>query len=63
MHKALHPRDDRDKLYVSRKGGRGFVSIQDSIDASIQQLEENIEKNRERLITTTRNNTYRQCKH
>ena len=22
MHKALHPRDDVDRLYVSRKGGR-----------------------------------------
>ena len=26
MHKALHPRDDTDRLYVSRKeGGRGFI--------------------------------------
>ena len=37
MHKALHPRDDVDRLYVSRKdGGRGFASIEDSVDASIQ---------------------------
>ena len=29
MHKALHPRDDVDKLYVSRKArGRGFASIE-----------------------------------
>ena len=28
IHKALHPRDDVDRLYVSRKeGGRGFASI------------------------------------
>ena len=39
MHKALHPRDDRDRLYVSRKeGGRGLASIEDSVDASIQRL-------------------------
>ena len=43
MHKALHPRDDVDRLYVSRKkGGRGLASIQDSVDASIQRLEDNI---------------------
>ena len=36
MHKALHPRDDVDRLYVSRKeGGRGLASIEDSDDASI----------------------------
>ena len=36
MHKVLHPRDDVDRLYVTRKeGGRGLTSIEDSIDASI----------------------------
>ena len=31
MHKALHPRDDVDRLYVSRKeGGRGLANIEDS---------------------------------
>ena len=45
MHKALHPRDDIDRLYVSRKeGGRGLVSTGDSVDASIQRLEDYIEK-------------------
>ena len=39
MHKALHPRDDVDRLYVSRKeGGRWLASIKDSVDASIQRL-------------------------
>ena len=39
MYKALYPRDDVDKLYVSRKeGGRGLVSIEDSVYASIQWL-------------------------
>ena len=58
MHKALHPRDGVDRLYVSRKGGeRGLAGIEDSVDASIQRFEDYIEKNRERLITATRNNT------
>ena len=37
MHKALYPRDNGDRLYVSRKeGGRGLASIEDSVGASIQ---------------------------
>ena len=58
MHKALHPRDDVDRLYVSRKeGGRGLTSIEDSVDASIQRLKDYIEKRGGRLITAIRNNT------
>ena len=56
MHKALHLRDDVDKLYVSRKErGRGHASIEDSVDASIQRLEDYIEKQWGGLITATRN--------
>ena len=37
MHKALHPRDDTDRHYVSRNEvGRGLASTEDSVDASIQ---------------------------
>ena len=51
MHKELHPRDNVDRLYVSKKeGGRGLSSIEDSVDASIQRLEDDIEK-RERGLT------------
>ena len=58
MHKALHPRDDVDRLYVSRKeGGRGFASIENSVDASIQRLEDFIEKHERGLITAISNNT------
>ena len=58
MYKALHPRDDVDRLYVSRKeGGRGLASIEDTVDASIQRLEDNIEKHERGLITTTRVDT------
>ena len=58
MHKALHPKDDDDRLYVSRREWeRGLASIEDSADASIQQLEDYTEKHRGRLIAATRNNT------
>ena len=58
MHKALHPRDGEDRLYVPRKeGGRGLARIKDSVDASIQWLEIYIEKHEGGLITAIRNNT------
>ena len=38
MHKALHPIDDVERQYVSRKGGvRGLAGIQESVDASKQR--------------------------
>ena len=56
MHKALHPRDDVDRLYVSRKqGGRGLTSIEDYVETSIHRLEDYIEKHERRLITAIRN--------
>ena len=37
MHKAFHPRDDVDGLYVSTKEGiRGLVCIEDSINTTIR---------------------------
>ena len=58
IHKALHPRVDVDRLYVSRKeGGSGLASIKESIDASIQRFEDYIEKHEQGLITAIRNNT------
>ena len=58
MHKALHLRDGVDRLYVSRKeGGRGLSSVEETVDASIQQLEDYIEKPERGLITTIRNDT------
>ena len=58
MHKALHPRDDVDRLYVPRKGGgRGLNSIEDSVDASIQRLEDYTQKLGGKLIKATGNNT------
>ena len=56
LKKALHPRDDVDRVYVSRKeGGRGLTSSEDSVDASIQRLEDYVQKHDGRLITGIRN--------
>ena len=56
MHKSLHPRDDVDRHYVSRKeGGRSLASIEDTVDASIQRLKDYIVKHERGLITTIRN--------
>ena len=58
MHKALHPTDDVDRLSVPwKEGGWELTSIEDSIDLSIQEVEDDIEKCVGRLITGTRNNT------
>ena len=47
-----------DYMCQEKKGGKGFDSINDSFDSSIQRLKNCIEKRGERLITTTRNNSY-----
>ena len=64
MHKALHPRDDVDRLCVSRKEGRrGLASIEDSVDASIQRLNDYIQKHEGGFITVTRNETENTMNH
>ena len=56
--KALHLRDDVDRLYISRKEeGGGLACIEDSVDTSIQQFEYYIGKNELGLITSIKNNT------
>ena len=57
MHKALHRGDDVGRLYVLRNdGGGGLLGIEDSVDASIQPLEDYIEKHGLELITAIKNN-------
>ena len=57
-HKALHTRDDVDRLYVpGKEGGRGLAGFEDSVDTSIKRLEDYIEKHDRGLITAIRNNT------
>ena len=47
MHKGLHSSDNIERQYVSRKGRvRGLVSLEDSVNTSIQRLEDDIIKRR-----------------
>ena len=56
MHKASHPGDNVDKLYVlSKEGGRTFTSIENSIDPSTRGHENYIKKGQKILIKATRN--------
>ena len=58
MNQTLHPRNDVDGIYVSRKEWvRGLASIEDSVDASIQRFDDDIGKHERGLITAIRNNT------
>ena len=58
IHKALNPRDDVDRLYVSRKERRmELANIEDNVNASIQQLGDYIEKHEGGLFTAIRNDT------
>ena len=43
--KAVHLKEDTERLYVSRKkGGRGLVSIEDCVDISTGRFEDFIKK-------------------
>ena len=56
MLKTLHPRDDMNRLYMSRKEGRrGLASIEDCVGASQQGLKKYTKKSKERLITAACN--------
>ncbi len=55
-HKTLHPRNDINKDYTSRKErGRGFASIKDCVEATIQGIykkEQRKTRNSNRKIRT-----------
>ena len=51
MHKALHLRDDTDRLYVPRKGEKRVANIEDWVDASIWRLYNYIKKNKLTAVT------------
>ena len=56
LRKALHLRDNIDKLYESRKEiARELASIEDSVDASIKGFKYYVKKSKERLITAAGN--------
>ena len=52
---ALHPKSDVDRLYIPRKeGGRGLISIEDSVELVISVLEVHVHRSGERLIQAAR---------
>ena len=58
IHKSLYPRDDVDRRYVSRKErGRRLAAIEDTIDATMQRLEDYVETYEGGQITCIRNDT------
>lgn len=55
MHGALHPKSDVDRLYLPRKdGGRGLISVEDTVELAISSLEEYVQKSTESLISAAR---------
>ena len=59
MYKAQKPRDDTDRLCVSRKEERRLVSIENCVEASIQNLKKYTKRSKERLITVVINSRVR----
>ena len=55
MHKALHPKSNVDRLYISRnEGGRGLISIEDTIETSKIGLERHVQESKERLLSAAK---------
>ena len=55
MPKALHQKDDRDRLYVSSKEGKGLASIEDCANATTKEYNEYTKKCKESPIKASRN--------
>ena len=55
MHKAVHPKSNVDRLYISRnEGGRGLFSIEDTIETSKTGLKSYVQESKERLLSAAR---------
>ena len=72
MYKVLHPRDDVDRLHVSRKeGGKWLTNIDDSVDESIKRFrdyiksaeEDNTRTNRTEITRKERSEEKQVCGH
>ena len=51
LYSSFHPQADSDRLYMSRKeGGRGLISIEDSVHAEIESLSQYVDKIKERVM-------------
>ena len=52
MHKAFHPRDDVDRIYVGRNdGGRKLIFIEECVDNVVLRLRGYVEKSKENLLS------------
>ena len=61
IYVALYPRDDVDRLWVSKKEGvKWLTSIEYSVDASIQRLEDHIKISKKRKTNYSEQNQHRQ---
>ena len=57
MHNALHPRSNVDRLYIPRsEGGRGLLSVEDTVNLAKQGLQGYVKMSDERLISAARGN-------
>ena len=55
MHRSLHPRADVDRLYVLRKKGRrGLLSIEDSINKEENSIAHYVENTQEPILRLTK---------
>ena len=55
MHKVLHPKSNVDRLYISRnEGGRGLLSVEDTIETSKIGLERYVQESKERLLSAAK---------
>ena len=55
MHQALNPKNDVTRIYLSKKeGGRGLISVEDTVKLNILGLERYVLTSEERLLITAR---------
>ena len=54
MHQALNPKTDRAKIYLSRKGGRGLIIVEDTVKLAILGLERYVLTSEEVLLIAAR---------
>ena len=55
MHKGLHPKSNTNRLYIPRKeGGRGLLSIEDTVDLANLGLKSYVRNSCERLLVAAR---------
>ena len=51
MHGAVHPKADVDRLYIPRReAGRGFLSIESSVQQKVHSLSQYVHESEEKLL-------------